>query len=67
MQEYSEPLSDFIDRRWIPKLRGEAADRLSIAECCGTKAEVGVQNRYLVEEVLLEAVRPSPSPRQTSS
>jgi hypothetical protein len=67
VQEDAEPLSYVIDRRWIPKLRREAADRLSIVECRGAKAEAGVQNCYLVEEVLLEAVRPSPSPRQTSS
>ena len=67
MEEYTEPLSYLIDRRWISKLGSEAADRLRIAECCGTKAEGGVQNRYLVEEVLLGVARPSLSPRQTSS
>ena len=66
-EEHAEPLSYLIDRRGITQLRGEATDRLGIGECCGTKADGGVQNCYLVGEGLADGARPSPSPRQTSS
>ena len=42
-QEHIEPLSNLIDRRWIPEFRRKASDRWSVVERSGTKFEIGAQ------------------------